>query len=109
MCDFDFVKCSKNGIFAPTVEHNFKFDYDQVKKLAGQGKIYTRLRNFSSKNDEDDDNDLPPVLRNFQQVRNPFIIFTPSNRPFRNCCRHIVLWAKYGCLGDQNPAKKQLK
>ena len=40
---FEFVKCCKRTISAPTVCNDFKWDFGQIKSLAGQGKLYVRL------------------------------------------------------------------
>ena len=40
---FEFVKCCRRTISAPTVCNNFKWDFGHIKSLAGQGKLYVRL------------------------------------------------------------------
>ncbi|XP_066917505.1 uncharacterized protein [Clytia hemisphaerica] len=65
----------KNRIYAPSVASGFSYDYDQLKKLAGQGKIYARLKrmppiDLNIDEDDDDERVLPQVLRNFQQANN---------------------------------------
>ena len=59
--DFVFDKRYKNRIHAPSVALGFSYDYVQIKTLAGQGKIYTRLKR------------LPPINRNLDKV---FSIYT---------------------------------
>ena len=39
--DFEFVKRHMNRIYAPTVESGFAYNNMQLKKLPGQGKLYT--------------------------------------------------------------------
>ena len=41
--DIEFVKRDRSKICSPAVEKNFKWNFDQVKKLFGQGKLYVRL------------------------------------------------------------------
>ena len=68
--DFDFIKRTSNRLCKPTVGKDFKYDYPQIKKLAGQEKIYIRLKtNFSQANNErqsntesSDEEDLPSFL-----------------------------------------------
>ena len=62
---FDFVKRDKGKIYTPIVESGYKFDYPQLKKLIGQGKIYVRLLDDM---DSDSDESLPPLP--FQQRSN---------------------------------------
>ena len=40
---FEFVKCCRRIISAPTVGNNFKWDFGHIKSLAGQGKLYVWL------------------------------------------------------------------
>jgi len=59
--DFIFVKREKNKICTPTFGNDFNFDFTQVKKLAGNGKIYIRLKQDAAIVDDssDDDDELP--------------------------------------------------
>jgi len=41
--DFTFVKRERGKIYTPTFGSDFQFDYCQIKKLCGQGKLYIRL------------------------------------------------------------------
>jgi hypothetical protein len=40
---FDFVKRERNTIITPVVKLSHKWDFQQVKELCGQGKLYVRL------------------------------------------------------------------
>ena len=40
---FDFVKRERNTITTPVVKNSHKWDFQQVKELCGQGKLYVRL------------------------------------------------------------------
>jgi hypothetical protein len=40
---FDFVKRERNIIITPVVKLSHKSDFQQVKELCGQGKLYIRL------------------------------------------------------------------
>ena len=62
---FHFVKRDKGKICTPVTDSDFRFDYAQVKKLSGQGKIYIRLHNSQSLSDDSSDEDLPdlPYIR----------------------------------------------
>ena len=40
---FEFVKCCKRTISAPTVCNNFKWDFGYIKSLAGQEELCVRL------------------------------------------------------------------
>ena len=40
---FDFVKRERNTIITPVVKNCHKWDFQQVKELCGQGKLYVRL------------------------------------------------------------------
>jgi len=65
--EFEFVKRIKGKILVPTFNaSNFSWDYQQIKKLCGQGKIYIRMVNsdcpeIHDDDDTDDDINLPPV------------------------------------------------
>ena len=41
--DFDYVKREKNNILIPTVDDSFKWDFEGIKVLIGQGKLICRL------------------------------------------------------------------
>jgi len=41
--DFTFVKRERGKIYTPTFGSDFQFDYCQIIKLCGQGKLYIRL------------------------------------------------------------------
>lgn len=63
--DFKFVKRDRNKIITPCVEKDFKWNFAQIKRLVGQGKLYVRLTsNIRLWNDEhsDSSDDLPPVF-----------------------------------------------
>ena len=67
---FDFVKRDKGKIYTPIVESSYKFDYPQLKKLIGQGKIYVIYVRLLDEVDSDSDESLPPLpfeQRNNQQ------------------------------------------
>ena len=57
----EFVKRERNRICTPTFEQGFKFDYNQVKNLAGTGKIYVRLlkEKTNGMSSESSDEELP--------------------------------------------------
>ena len=40
--DFEFVKKEKNVISMPATQRGFKWTYDAIKTLIGQGKLYCR-------------------------------------------------------------------
>ena len=40
---FEFVKCCRISISAPTVCNNFRWDFGHIRSLAGQGKLYVQL------------------------------------------------------------------
>ena len=41
--DFDYVKREKNNISIPTVDDSFKWNFEGIKVLIGQGKLICRL------------------------------------------------------------------
>ena len=41
--DFDYVKREKNNILIPVVDGNFKWNFEGIKVLIGQGKLICRL------------------------------------------------------------------
>ena len=57
--DFVFVKRDQNRICTPSFDESYAFDFAQVKKLAGTGKIYIRLKYSFNFEDDDDSDDLP--------------------------------------------------
>lgn len=70
--DFDFIKRDRNQLSFPVTTDSWEWDYDSIKTLCGQGKLYCRLKEPSSHlvslfaDDEDDsiENQLPQVLPN---------------------------------------------
>ena len=57
--DFEFIKRVKGKVCIPTVADNFSWDYPQVKKIAGQGKIYVQLtKEMGCHSDSDSDFEL---------------------------------------------------
>jgi hypothetical protein len=53
--DFDFVKVTRKQVTTPAVKKEHKWDYQQVKSITGQGKLYIRL---NKKPGQDNGNDL---------------------------------------------------
>ena len=51
--DFEFVNRVNGKIIIPTKPDDFNWDYSQVKKLAGQGKIYIKMKHSISPPDSD--------------------------------------------------------
>ena len=76
---FEYVKMDKNRIYTPIFQEDFKFDYSQVKKLAGNGKIYIRLLNDIENSDTSDEEELPiaPGFSSSQAL---------SDSPEQPCC-----------------------
>ena len=63
--EFSFVKRVSGKIIIPTTPDDFCWNYSQVKKLSGQGKIYIQMNHsISPPESESDfsDSDLPPVF-----------------------------------------------
>ena len=62
--DFEFVKVHQKKISILYVSKGTEYNFDVVKKLAGQGLLYIRIRNgfeFALENPSSSDSDLPQV------------------------------------------------
>ena len=71
--DFDFVKRDRNTVCFPTTTDSWEWDFEAVKTLCGQGKLYCRLKESSmsfhltrnadlSSSSSSDEKKLPPIL-----------------------------------------------
>ena len=43
MSDFEFVKVSRKTVSTPVISKTHKWDFENIKAIAGQGKVYVRL------------------------------------------------------------------
>ena len=69
--DFDFVKRDRHKIILPCVDANFRFDFNQVKCLAGQGKLYVKLNvpeEIVNNPNSDSDDNLPAAPYKVNEV-----------------------------------------
>ena len=64
--DLMFMKRDRNTILKPCVEEEFQWDFQSIKRLSGQGKLYVALKLplsiVNNQSDDSDDVDLEPAL-----------------------------------------------